>query len=105
MQDYKGYVFILSQPPVSWRSTLQSTVALSTMETEYMAITPAMKEAIWLEGFLDDFRIYHDLLKINCDSMSAIYLVKNQIDHIRTKYIDVRFHFIREILDEGDIDL
>jgi len=45
------------------------------------------------------------LLKINCDSMSAIYLAKNQVYHVRTKHIDVRCHFIREILDEGDIEL
>ena len=49
-----GYVFTFSQALVSWRSTLQSTVALSTAEAEYMAMTEAMKEAIWLQGLLDD---------------------------------------------------
>ena len=44
-------------------------------------------------------------MKINYDSMSAIYLAKNQVHHARTKNIDVRFHFTREILDEGDIEL
>ena len=100
-----GYVFTFSQAPVSWRSTLQSTVALSTTEAEYMAMTEAMKEAIWLQGLLDDLGVDQDLLKINCDSMSAIYLAKNQVYHARTKHIDVRFHFVREILDEGDIEL
>ena len=65
-----GYVFTLSQAPVSWRSILQSTVALSTTEIEYMVMTEAMKEAVWLQGFLDDLGIDHDLLKINYDSMS-----------------------------------
>jgi len=101
----KGYVFILSQAPVSCRSILQSTVVLSTTEAEYIAITEAVKEAIWLQELLDDLGIDQDLLKINCDSMSAIYLTKNQVYHVRTKHIDVRFHFIREILDEGDIGL
>jgi len=63
----------------------------------------AMKEAICLQGFLDDLEIDQDLLKINCDSMSDIYLVKNLVYHAKTKHIDVRFHFIQEILDEGDI--
>ena len=54
---------------------------------------------------LDDLGIDQNLLKINCDSMSAIYLVKNQVYHARTKHIDVRFYFIREILDEGDFEL
>ena len=61
-----GYVFTLSQARVSWRSILQSTVALSTTEAKYMAITEVMKEAIWLQGLLDDLGIDQDLLKINC---------------------------------------
>ena len=68
-----------------------------------MAMTEAMKEAIWLQGLLEDLGIKQDLLKINCDSMSIIYL--NQIYHARTKHIDIRLHFVREILDEGDIEL
>ena len=44
-------------------------------------------------------------MKINCDSMSDIYLATNQIYHARTKYIDARFYFVRKILDEGDIEL
>ena len=99
-----GYVVTLSQEPVSWRSTLQSTIALSAMEAEYMAMTKAMKEAQF-QGLLDDLRIDQDLSKINCDSLSAIYLTKNQIYHARTKHIDIKFHFVREILDEGDIEL
>ena len=98
-------VFTLSQAPVSWRSTIQFTVALSTTKAKYMAMTEAMKEVIWLQRLLDDLRIDQDLLKINCDSMSAIYLAKNQVYHARTKYIVLRFHFVREILDEGDIEL
>jgi len=70
-----------------------------------MAMTEAIKEAIWLQGLLDDLGIDQDLLKIICDSMSAIYLAKNQIYHARTKHINVIFHFVWEILDEGDIEL
>ena len=74
---------------MSWRSTLQFTVALSTIEAEYMAMTEAMKEALWLQDLLDDLGVDQDLLKINCDSMSAIYLAKNQVYHVQTKHIDV----------------
>ena len=70
-----------------------------------MAMTEAMKEAIWLQGLLDDLGIDQDLLKINCDNMSDVYLAKNQVYDARTKHIDVRFHFVREILDDGDIEL
>jgi len=63
-----------------------------------MARTEAMKEVIWLQGLLDDLGIEQDLLKINCDSMSVIYLVKNQIYHTRMKHIDVRIHFLGRFL-------
>ena len=63
------------------------------------------EEAIWLQGLLDDLGVEQDLLKINCYSMSAIYLARNQVYHARTKHIDVRYHFVREILEEGDIEL
>ena len=53
-----------------------------------MAMTEAMKEVIWLQRLLDDFGIEYDLLKINCNSMSAIYLVKNKVFQSRMKHID-----------------
>ncbi|GMP46000.1 hypothetical protein CsSME_00014322 [Camellia sinensis var. sinensis] len=98
-----GYLFTLAKGPVSWRSTLQSTVALSTTEAEYMAVTKAFKEAIWLHGLIEDLGIVQKHVEVFCDSQSAICLAKNQVHHARTKHIDVRFHFIREIVNEGDI--
>lgn len=98
-----GYVFTLAKAPVCWRSTLQSTVALSTTEAEYMALTEAVKEAIWLQGLLGELGIRHKHIKVHCDSQSAIMLAKNQVYHARTKHIDVRYHFIREIIEEGGV--
>lgn len=98
-----GYVFTMTGGPISWRSTLQSTVALSTTEAEYMAVTEAFKEAIWLHGLIKDLGINQKNVEVFCDSQSAICLAKNQVHHGRTKHIDVRYHFIREIVDEGNI--
>ena len=98
-----GYVFTLTKAPVSWKSTLQSTVALSTTKAEYMAITEAVKEAIWLQGLLDDLGVGQKQVTVFCDSQSAIHLAKNQVYHARTKYIDVRYHFVREIIEEGGV--
>ncbi|KAM1399624.1 hypothetical protein ACFX2F_027020 [Malus domestica] len=78
-------------------------VALSTTEAEYMAVTEAIKEVIWLQGLLDDLGVQQDHVNVHCDSQSAIHLAKNQVHHARTKHIDVRFHFVREIIDDGDI--
>ena len=70
-----------------------------------MTMTEAMKEAIWLQGLLDDLGVEQDFLRVRCDSMSVIYLAKNQVYHAQTKHIDVRYHFIRDVLDDGDIRL
>ena len=68
-----------------------------------MVVTEAIKEAIWLHGLVEDLGIYQEHVSVFCDGQSAIYLAKNQVHHSRTKHIDVRFHFVREIIDEGDI--
>ncbi|KAH9669399.1 Integrase catalytic domain-containing protein [Citrus sinensis] len=94
-----GYVFTFVGGPISWKSTLQSTVALSTTEAEYMTIT----EAIWLQGLLENLGLAQEHINVYCDSQSAIHLTKNQVYHARTKHIDVRFHFVGEIVDEGKI--
>ena len=96
-------MFTLAKAPVSWRLTLQSTIALSTIVAKYMAVTEAIKEAISLPGLVEDLGIYQEHVFVFCDSQSAIYLAKNQVHHSRTKHIDVRFHSVREIIDEKDI--
>ncbi|XP_070016936.1 secreted RxLR effector protein 161-like [Nicotiana sylvestris] len=98
-----GYVFSFVKAPISWKSTLQSTVVLSTTEAEYMAITEVVKEAIWLQGLLKELGVEQKSIIIFCDSQSAIQLAKNQVYHARTKHIDVRYHFVREIIEEGGV--
>ena len=100
-----GYVLTLSQVPVSWHCTLQSTLPLSTTKTEHVALTEAVKEAIWLQGLMDDLGIEQDFSKVHCDSMSTIYLVKNQVYYATTKHIDVKYHFVHNVLEDGDIEV
>ena len=68
-----------------------------------MALTEAVKEAIWLQGLMDDLGIKQDFLRVHCDSMTAIYLAKNQVYHARTKHIDVKYHFVRDVLEDGEL--
>jgi hypothetical protein len=98
-----GFVFTLLGCAISWKATLQSTVALSTTEAEYMAAAEAVKEAIWLRGLVSDLGLQQDETIVFCDSQSAIHLTKNQMYHERTKHIDVRYHFLREVVTQGDI--
>jgi len=69
-----------------------------------MAMTEAINESIWLQGLLDDLGFDQDRL-INSDNMSVIYLVKNQVYHAWTKHINIKLHFVREILEECDLVL
>ena len=98
-----GYVFTIGGCAVSWKASLQATVALSTTEAEYMAISEACKEAIWLRGLYTELCGVTSCINIFCDSQSAICLTKDQMFHERTKHIDVRYHFIRGVIAEGDV--
>jgi len=73
---------------------LQSISALSTTEAEYMALTEAAKEAIWLKSLASDLGLQQRSVTVKCDSQSAICLAKNQLFHARTKHIEVRYHRI-----------
>ncbi|KAL0403199.1 UNVERIFIED_CONTAM: Retrovirus-related Pol polyprotein from transposon TNT 1-94 [Sesamum radiatum] len=86
-------------------STVQSVVALSTTEAEYMAVAEAAKEALWLDGLVKELGVEQCGVQLHCDSQSAIYLAKNQVYHARTKHINVRYHKIRELIASGEIML
>ncbi|GKC55506.1 hypothetical protein Tco_1078251 [Tanacetum coccineum] len=94
-----GYTFLVHGCVVSWKATLQYVVALSTTEAEYMALTEAVKEAIWLWGLLEEFGVELNTVAVNCDNQGAIHLSRNHVFHERTKHINVRYHFIREVLE------
>lgn len=68
-----------------------------------MAITEAVKEAIWLKGLFAELRKDLQITTVFCDSQSAICLTKDQMFHERTKHIDVRYHFVRDVVARGDI--
>lgn len=100
-----GYVFMFAGSSICWKSALQDTIALSTIEAEYMAVTEAAKEAVWLRGLVGQLGFKEDNIVLQCDSQSAIHLAKNQVYRARTKNIDVRYHKIREWLSLGDVCL
>lgn len=84
---------------------LQSVVALSTTEAEYMAVTEAVKEGIWLKGILRELGINQEVVTVLCDSQSAIHLVKHQAFHERSKHIDVRLHFVRDKVEQRVVEV
>ena len=91
-----GYVFIMSGGAISWSSKLQATVAVSTVEAEYMAASAAVKEALWLRMLVADFGVDLGTVNIWCDNQGCIRVSDNQLSSIRSKHIDVIHHFVRE---------
>ena len=73
---------------------------MSIIEAEYMILIEAMKKGIWLKGLIGDLSTQLGQSIVYSNSQSAIYLTKNQMYHERTKHIDVRFHFIQEVVSQ-----
>lgn len=78
---------------INWKANLQHIVALSSIETKYVALAEALEERIWISGYVTNLGLTQDSVCIICDSQSSIHLSTNQMYHIRTKYIDNRRHF------------
>ncbi|KAH9679836.1 hypothetical protein KPL71_026295 [Citrus sinensis] len=100
-----GYVFTLAGAAVSWVSKLQTVVALSTTKAEYMAATQACKEAIWIQRLLEQLGHKQQKIPVFCDSQSALHIARNLAFHSRTKHIGVQYHFVREVVEDGSVDL
>ena len=91
-----GYVFILNGGAITWSSRRQQTVAASTTEAEYMAAAAATKEALWLRKLIDDLQRTVSTITIRADNQGAVKLLKNPITSLRSKHINVIYHFARE---------
>ncbi|KAG9453509.1 hypothetical protein H6P81_006413 [Aristolochia fimbriata] len=100
-----GYVFTVGGTAVSWVSKLQKVVALSSTEAEYVAATEASKEYIWLKSLMNELGFDNADYRLYNDSQSAIHLAKNSAFYSRTKHIHLRYHFIRTLLEEGQLKL
>ncbi|GKD08131.1 hypothetical protein Tco_1187816 [Tanacetum coccineum] len=99
------YVFTLCGRTVSWVSKLQSVVAMSTTEAEYVVVAQASKEAVWLKMLLEELGHEQEKITLFCDNQSALYLARNPTFHSKTKHIRVQYHFVREKVEEGTVDM
>ena len=99
-----GYSFHMGAGAISWSSKKQHVVALSSTETEYIVQTHAAKEALWLCSFLQELcSAPDDPLILNCDNQGVIALAKDNKFHVRTKHIDVHYHFICKAVEDGKV--
>ena len=101
-----GVIFYLNNGAISYASKTQKCVALSTAESEYIALGEAAREAIYLRMLLKDLgQEQTEPTVIYEDNAAAEKLCKNNVLHSRTKHIDIRHHFIREIVQQGKIEI
>lgn len=101
-----GYVFLFGSGAVSWLSKKQPVVSLSTTEAELIAAASCACQTVWLKRVLEKLGLNQGKTTIiHCDSSSAIKLSKNPVMHGRSKHIDVRFHFLRELTKAGTVEL
>jgi hypothetical protein len=101
-----GYAFLIDGGAVSWSSKRQEIVSLSTTESEYVAAAHAAKEAIWLRTLIAQiFSPFSEPTTLFSDNQSAIALTQDHQYHARSKHINVRFHFIRWIVENGTLRL
>jgi hypothetical protein len=101
-----GYMFYYGEAPISWCSKKEPVVALSSCEAEYIAASLSTCQAIWLKNLVEEISQEKcDSITLKIDNVSAINLAKNPIAHGRSKHIELRFHYLREQVDNGNLSL
>ena len=105
-KSISGNLFVYGGGAISWLSKKQPVIALSTSEAEYIALSYAVQEAIWLKLLLASFGVIVDKpIIIKEDNQGAIAIAKDPVKHTRAKHIDIRFHFLRDVVKRGDVQL
>ena len=103
-KSYTGYIFMIHGGPVTWTSHKQTTIAHSTMEAEYMALSDAAREAISRAQFFQEFNLLVSPVRILTDSQTALDVASGTaINYRKVKHIDIRYHAIRHSIHEDKI--
>ena len=97
-----GNLFLFARCPVSWYSKKQPAVSLSTAEAEYISLSGATQEAVWLRQLLSDFKLHQEApTVIKEDNQGTIAIARNLVSYSRTKHIDIKYHYILETILDG----
>ncbi|GKE88982.1 hypothetical protein Tco_1566457 [Tanacetum coccineum] len=100
-----GSAQFLRDKLVSWSSKKQKSTAISTTEAEYIAMSGCCAQILWMTSQLTDYGFAFNKIPLYCDNHSAIALYCNNVQHSRSKHIDIRHHFIREQVENGMVQL
>jgi hypothetical protein len=100
-----GTCQFLGRSLVSWASKKQNSVALSTAEAEYIVAGHYCAQLLWMRQTLRDYGYKLSKVPLLCDNESAIHMADNPVEHSRTKHIDIRYHFLKDHQQKGDIEI
>ncbi|GJW81846.1 hypothetical protein Tco_0145821 [Tanacetum coccineum] len=100
-----GGIQFLGDKLVSWMSKKQDCTAMSSAEAEYVALSASCAQVMWMRTQLQDYGFNYNKIPLYCDSQSAIAISCNPVQHSRTKHIHTRYHFIKEQVENGIIEL
>ena len=95
----------LGRSLVSWSSKKQNCVSLSSIEAEYVAAASCCAQLLWMRQTLKDYSVTCEKVHLLSDNESAIKISLNPVQHSKTKHIDIRHHFIRDHIKQGDIEV
>ncbi|GKB22152.1 retrovirus-related pol polyprotein from transposon TNT 1-94 [Tanacetum coccineum] len=90
---------------VSWSSKKQNCTSMSSAEAEYMSLSACCAHVLWLKTQFTYYGFHFDKIPMYCDSKAAIAISCNLVQHSHTKHIDVRYHFIKEQVEKGIVEL
>nr|GEY89585.1 retrovirus-related Pol polyprotein from transposon TNT 1-94 [Tanacetum cinerariifolium] len=100
-----GIQFLGGDKLVSWSSKNQDYTSMSSAEAEYVSLSACCAQVVWMRTQLTDYGFHFDKIPMYCDSKAAIAISCNPVQHSRTKHIDVRYHFIKEKVEKGIVEL
>src|SRR4051812_34796089 len=101
-----GYLFFLNNHLISWATHKQTSVATSSTQAEYQALSSASKEAVWLRNLLSELKTQQEQATvIHQDNQSTMALASNPVQHRRTKHIDIIHHYVRELIEKNIVKL
>nr|GEW16931.1 hypothetical protein [Tanacetum cinerariifolium] len=104
-QSTFGSMQILGERLVSWSSKRKKSVAISSTEAEYIALSGCGAQVLWMRSQLTDYGLGFNKIPMHCDNKSVIALCCNNVQHSQSKHIDIRFHFIKEQVENGVVEL
>jgi hypothetical protein len=102
-QSQSGYFVRMAKGLISWTSRAQKTIALSSTEAEYMALSDCSRQVVWMHTLLGELGYDLKAIPICGDNQGSIFIASNPVTEKRSKHIDIRYHYIREVINDGRV--